>query len=171
MDFELRDAIAADAAGIALIYNDAVANGTAIWNERLVDEADRQAWISARQAGGWPVLVAVDAQGRVLGYGSFADFRAFDGYRHTVEHSVYVSTDCRGAGLGAALLLALVERARAAGKHAMVAAIEAGNQASLRLHARCGFEPAGTLRQVGTKFGRWLDLAFMQRLLDDLPPR
>ena len=171
MNFELRDAIAADAAGIALIYNDAVANGTAIWNERLVDAADRRAWISARQAGGWPVLVAIDAQGRVLGYGSFAEFRAFDGYRHTVEHSVYVSTDCRGAGIGAALLLALVERAKAAGKHAMVAAIEAGNQASLRLHARCCFEPAGTLRQVGTKFGRWLDLAFMQRLLDDLPPR
>lgn len=174
MDFELRDAIAsdtADAAGIALIYNDAVAHGTAIWNERLVDAADRQAWIGARQAAGWPVLVAVDPQGRVLGYGSFADFRAFDGYRHTVEHSVYVRTGCRGAGLGAALLLALVERAKAAGKHAMVAAIEAGNQASLRLHARCGFEPAGTLKQVGTKFGRWLDLAFMQRLLDDRPPR
>lgn len=174
MDFELRDAIAsdtADAAGIVLIYNDAVAHGTAIWNERLVDAADRQAWISARQAAGWPVLVAVDPQGLVLGYGSFADFRAFDGYRHTVEHSVYVRADCRGAGLGAALLLALVERAKAAGKHAMVAAIEAGNQASLRLHARCGFEPAGTLRQVGTKFGRWLDLAFMQRLLDDRPPR
>jgi phosphinothricin acetyltransferase len=174
MDFELRDAIAsdtADAAGIVTIYNDAVAHGTAIWNERLVDQADRQAWISARQAAGWPVLVAVDPQGLVLGYGSFADFRTFDGYRHTVEHSVYVRADCRGAGLGAALLLALVERAKAAGKHAMVAAIEAGNEASLRLHARCGFEPAGTLRQVGTKFGRWLDLAFMQRLLDDLPPR
>ena len=174
MDFELRDAIAsdtADVAGVTSIYNDAVAHGTAIWNERLVDAADRQAWIVARQAADLPVLVAVAAQNRVLGYGSFADFRAFDGYRHTVEHSVYVRADCRGAGLGAALLLALVERAQAAGKHAMVAAIEAGNEASLRLHARCGFESAGTLRQVGTKFGRWLDLAFMQRLLDDRPPR
>ena len=171
MNIAIRDAGPGDAAGIAAIYNDAVANGTAIWNERQVDAADRQAWMAARQAAGWPVLVAVDPQGQLLGYGSFADFRPFDGYRHTVEHSVYVRADCRGAGLGAALLLALVERARAAGKHAMVAAIEAGNAASLRLHARCGFEPAGTLRQVGTKFGRWLDLTFMQRLLDELPPR
>lgn len=170
MNIVIRDAGSDDAAGIAAIYNEAVAHGTAIWNERRVDEADRRAWMAARQAAGWPVLVALDPQGQVLGYGSFADFRAFDGYRHTVEHSVYVRADCRGAGLGAALLLALVERAKAAGKHAMVAAIEAGNAASLRLHARCGFESAGTLRQVGTKFGRWLDLTFMQRLLDELPP-
>lgn len=170
MNIVIRDGGPDDAAGIAVIYNEAVAHGTAIWNERRADEADRRAWIAARQAAGWPVLVALDPQGQVLGYGSFADFRAFDGYRHTVEHSVYVRTDCRGGGLGAALLLALVERAKAAGKHAMVAAIEAGNAASLRLHARCGFESAGTLRQVGTKFGRWLDLTFMQRLLDELPP-
>ncbi|MDD2728893.1 GNAT family N-acetyltransferase [Malikia sp.] len=171
MNIVIRDAGPDDAAGIVAIYNEAVAHGTAIWNERRVDVADRLAWIAARQAAGWPVLVALDPQGQLLGYGSFADFRAFDGYRHTVEHSVYVRADCRGAGLGAALLLALVERAKAAGKHAMVAAIEAGNTASLRLHARCGFEPAGTLRQVGAKFGRWLDLSFMQRLLDELPPR
>ena len=170
MNFELRDAGPDDAAGIAAIYNDAVAHGTAIWNERLVDAADRSAWLGMRQREGWPVLVAVDAAGQVLGYASYAAFRAFDGYRHTVEHSVYVRADCRGFGLGRLLLLALVERARAQGKHAMVAAIEAGNLASLRLHERCGFEPAGTLRQVGTKFGRWLDLAFMQLLLDDAAP-
>ncbi len=171
MKFELRDARPDDAPGIAAIYNDAVANGTAIWNERLVDEADRCAWLDARQREGWPVLVACGAAGQVLGYASYAGFRAFDGYRHTVEHSVYVRTDCRGAGLGRALLLALIGRAQQRGKHAMVAAIEAGNQASLRLHERCGFQRAGTLAQVGTKFGRWLDLAFMQLLLDDLPPR
>jgi L-amino acid N-acyltransferase len=171
MDFELRNARECDADGIAAIYNEAVAHGTAIWNERLVDGADRKAWIAERQAAGWPVLVAVDASGLVLGYASYAAFRAFDGYRHTVEHSVYVNESRRGAGLGEALLRALLERARAQGKHAMVAAIEAGNAASLRLHARCGFEPAGTLRQVGTKFGRWLDLSFMLLLLDDQPPR
>ena len=171
MNFEVRDAGPDDADGIAAIYNDAVANGTAIWNERRVDATERRAWLDMRQREGWPVLVAIDAAGRVLGYANYAGFRAFDGYRHTVEHSVYVCADCRGAGLGRVLLLALVERARAQGKHALVAAIEAGNVASLRLHERCGFVYAGTLRQVGTKFGRWLDLAFMQLLLDDAPPR
>ena len=172
MDFELRDAIASDttdAAGIALIYNDAVAHGTAIWNERLVNAAERQAWISARQAAGWPVLVAVDPQGRVLGYGSFADFRAFDGYRHTVEHSVYVSTQARGQGLGITLMEALIAAAKAQGLHVMVAGIDASNAVSIRLHERLGFAQTGLLPQVGMKFGRWLDLAFLQLQLDQAP--
>lgn len=165
----VRDATALDAEGIAEIYNDAVRNTTAIWNEREVDGADRAAWIAARQAAGYPVLVAVadDAPQRVLGYGSFGDWRAFDGYRHTVEHSVYVHRDSRRLGLGGLLLEALIERARALGKHAMVAAIEAGNATSLRLHERCGFEDGGTMRQVGMKFGKWLDLTFLYLLLDE----
>ena len=163
----IRDAETADLPAIRAIYNDAVENTTAIWNETLVDLADRARWLEARRAAGYPVLVAVDATDAVLGYASFGDWRAFDGYRHTVEHSVYVAADARGRGLGETLMRALIERARAAGKHVMVAGIEAGNAPSIALHEKLGFTLVGTMPQVGCKFGRWLDLAFLQLLLDD----
>lgn len=163
---QIRDANVNDVEGIAAIYNDAVLNTTAIWNEVAVDAANRVAWLTERQGKGYPVLVAVAEDGAVLGYASFGDWRAFDGYRHTVEHSVYVSKDHQGAGIGKALMVALIERARAAGKHVMVAGIEAGNAASIELHRRLGFEQTGLLKEVGTKFGRWLDLAFLQLTLD-----
>lgn len=168
---QIRDAVAADAPGIMAIYNDAVRHTTAIWNEALVDADNRRQWMQERQARGYPVLVAVDAQGHVLGYASFGDWRAFDGYRHTVEHSVYVRQGHRGSGIGQALMQALIERARALGKHVMVAAIEAGNTGSIALHRRLGFEQTGLMPEVGVKFGRWLDLAFLQLRLDTEPPR
>ncbi len=163
---QIRDAHAGDIEGILAIYNDAVANTTAIWNETLVDAANRAAWLADRQRLGYPVLVAIDDQGAVAGYASFGDWRAFDGYRHTVEHSVYVHQNARGAGLGKLLMQALIERARAIGKHVMVAGIEAGNTASIQLHERLGFTQVGLLPEVGTKFGQWLDLAFLQLKLD-----
>lgn len=166
----IRDAIDTDADAIAAIYNDAVINTTAIWNEVTVDADNRVAWMADRRRLGYPVLVAVDdADGSVIGYASFGDWRAFDGYRHTVEHSVYVRRDRRGGGVGQALLLALIDRARAIGKHVMVAAIEAGNTPSIALHEKNGFRRTGLMPQVGMKFGRWLDLAFLQIILDDRP--
>ena len=170
---DIRDAEDQHIGGITAIYNDAVAHTTAIWNETQVDAANRMAWLADRHRAGYPVLVAVDENGAVLGYASFGDWRAFDGYRHTVEHSVYVRGDQRGAGIGRALMLALIERARDLGKHVMVAGIEAGNTASIRLHETLGFEQAGHLKQVGAKFGKWLDLAFLQLILDqrDVPGR
>lgn len=162
----IRDAGPGDAAAIASIYNDAVINTTAIWNEKTVDAANRAAWIAERQRAGYPVLVAVDDRGEVAGYASFGDWRAFDGYRHTVENSVYVRSDRRGAGIGRTLLGALIPRGRALGKHAMIAGIEASNEASIRLHEALGFERVGLFREVGTKFGRWLDLVFLELVLD-----
>lgn len=157
---QIRDAREGDVPGILAIYNDAVANTTAIWNETLVDAANRSAWMADRQRAGFPVLVA-EEDGVVLGYASYGPWRAFDGYRHTVEHSVYVLGQRRGGGIGRQLMLALIARARAQGLHVMVAGIEAGNEASLRLHRSLGFESTGVLREVGTKFGKWLDLAFL----------
>lgn len=163
----IRDAGEQDIPAIRAIYNHAVAQTTAIWNQTLVDDANRLAWWADRRRAGYPVLVAVDADGAVLGYASFGDWRAFDGFRHTVEHSVYVHPDRQGAGVGRALMAALIDRARGLGKHVMVAAVEAGNQGSIRLHLSLGFCQVGLMPQVGTKFGRWLDLAFLQLLLDD----
>jgi L-amino acid N-acyltransferase YncA len=162
MTYLIRDALQADLKGILDIYNDAVLNTTAIWNEQAVDLTNRKVWFDARQAQGYPILVMADAGNEVLGYASFGDWRPFDGFRHTVEHSVYVRSDQRGNGLGPKLMQALIERARACDKHIMVAAIESGNSASVSLHERLGFIVTGQMAEVGTKFGRWLDLTFMQ---------
>lgn len=164
---QVRDAGDGDLESVTAIYNDAVLNTTAIWNEVAVDIANRRVWLADRERAGYPVLVAVEEDGTVLGYASFGDWRAFDGYRHTVEHSVYVRADLRGRGIGKVLMRELIERARAIGKHVMVAGIEAGNQGSIALHEKLGFEQVGLLPQVGMKFGRWLDLAFLQLVLDD----
>lgn len=157
----IRDATDADLPAILEIYNDAVAHTTAIWNDNLVDLANRRDWFAARQARGFPVLVA-DVDGRVAGYASYGDWRAFEGFRHTVEHSVYVRRDLRGGGIGRTLMRRLVERARAGNIHVMIACVEAGNAASLRLHEGLGFRLVGIHREVGIKFGRWLDLACLE---------
>lgn len=109
------------------------------------------------------MLVADDGDGKVAGYASFGDFRPFEGYRLTVEHSIYVRADVRGKGIGRALLGTLVMEAERMGKHAIVGGIEAGNISSIRLHEQFGFTRVGLLPQVGIKFGRYLDLLFMQR--------
>lgn len=163
---DIRNAGRADMEEVAAIYNEAVENTTAIWNDTKIDTENRLAWLADKHRLSYPVLVAVDDAGAVLGYASFGDWRAWDGYRHTVEHSVYVRADQRGNGIGKALMLALIERARGIGKHVIVAGIEAENTASIRLHESLGFQSVGHLKQVGTKFGVWLDLAFLQLTLD-----
>ena len=167
-DFIIRDATGADAAAIVPIYNHAALETTAVWNDGPSDLVGRARWLADRRGAGYPVLVA-EQTGRVVGYATFGDFRPFDGYRHTVEDSVYVAPDAQGQGVGRGLLDALVQRARAMGKHVMVAGIEAENLASVRLHAAAGFVEVGRMPQVGCKFGRWLDLVFMQCRLDGGP--
>lgn len=166
----LRDAEENDLPAIRDIYNDAVLNTTAIWNDTQVDLENRTKWFADRRRSGYPVIVAVTGDGVIAGYASFGDWRAFDGYRHTVEHSVYVEKNQRGGGIGRLLMQALIERATACGKHVMVAGIEANNAASIRLHETLGFEITGQMKEVGTKFGRWLDLTFMQITLPGSDP-
>ena len=173
MSYVIRDAVPADLPAIRDIYNDAVLNTLAIWNEQTVDLPNREQWFEARQQQGYPVLVIVDDANVPLGYASFGDWRPFEGFRHTVEHSVYVHPDQRGKRLGPQLLAALIERARGCGKHVMVAAIESANAASIHVHKQLGFVTSGRLPQVGIKFGRWLDLTFMQLMINTgaLPPQ
>jgi phosphinothricin acetyltransferase len=161
----IRPATEQDIPAITAIFNEAVANSNAIWTEKQDSDAERLAWMQARLALGYPVLVAAEGP-VVLGYGAFGDFRAFPGYRYSVEHSVYIHADHRGRGLGRVIVDELVSAATALGKHVMIAGIDGGNPASLRLHARAGFVEVARMPEVGRKFGRWLDLVFMQRLLD-----
>jgi phosphinothricin acetyltransferase len=169
---EIRDAADADLPGLLLIYNDVIATSTAVFSTDPVTLEERRQWWRARVTLGYPVLVARDESG-VVGFATFGDFRAWPGYRHTVEHSVHVRADRRGQGIGSRLIEALLPIAAACGKHVMIAGVDAANTGSIRLHERLGFERVGYLHQVGCKFGRWLDLVFLQKLLDQAsaPPR
>lgn len=102
----------------------------------------------------------------MLGYATYGAWRPWDGYRHTVEDSIYVDKNARGKGTGAALMKVLIQQATLQGKHIMVAGIESSNEASLALHRKFGFTDAGRLSEVGCKFGHWLDLNFLQLRLD-----
>ena len=159
---QISDATEADLAGLLAIYNDVIATSTAIYSDLPVTLEERRQWWRSRTAQGYPVLAARDAHG-VAGFATFGDFRAWPGYRFTVEHSVHVRANGRGQGVGTLLVQALLPRAAALGKHVMMAGVDADNAASIRFHERLGFERSGHLREVGYKFGRWLDLVFLQR--------
>jgi phosphinothricin acetyltransferase len=158
----VHDATESDLEGLVGIYNEVIANSTAVFANLPVTVDERRRWWQARTAQGYPVLIARDEQG-VAAFGSFGDFRAWPGYRFTVEHTLHVRADARGRGIGTQLLRALIARAGALGKHVMIAGVDADNAASIRLHERLGFRRAGQLCEVGYKFDRWLDLVFLQR--------
>jgi phosphinothricin acetyltransferase len=161
----IRPATEADIPAITAIFNEVIATSTAIYADDPFTEEDRRAWFAQRRAAGYPVLVA-EEDGEVLGLASFGEFRAWPGFRHTVEHSVHVRAGARGRGIGSALVAALFEPARALGKHVMIAGVDAANAGSIRMHERLGFARGAVLREVGRKFGRWLDLELMQKFLD-----
>jgi L-amino acid N-acyltransferase YncA len=160
----IRDATMEDVPRLLAIINQAILHTTAVWALAPTTLEARRTWLTERQDKGFPVLVA-DLDGVVAGFASYGDYRPWEGYLHTVEHSVYVDPAAQGRGIGLALLAALIGRAEEQGKHVMVAGIEAGNTASIALHRKVGFQEAGVLHEVGRKFGRWLDLLFMQKRL------
>ncbi len=166
---EIRDADEPDLPRILAITNHAILHTTAVWSLSPTTMDARRAWLRERVAGGFPVLVA-DAAGTVLGFASYGAFRPWEGYRYTVEHSIYVHPEAQGRGVGRALLTALIADAGRRGFHVMIGGIEAGNTASVALHKWAGFEDAGVLREVGRKFDRWLDLLFMRKHLSDREP-
>ncbi|MDO5894834.1 GNAT family N-acetyltransferase [Agrobacterium sp. Azo12] len=169
MTLIVRDATEADLSAIMDIYNDAVLNTTAIWNDTVVDLENRLNWFKARKDKRYPVLAA-ELDGKCVGYASYGDWRAFDGFRRSMEHSVYVHKEARGTGAGKTLMQELIRRARNNGVHVLIGAIEAENAASIRLHEKMGFRHVGRFEQVGIKFGRWLDLTCMELRLGEADP-
>jgi phosphinothricin acetyltransferase len=160
----IADATESDLPGILRLINQAIAETTAVWHLQPETAETRRAWFEARRAAGLPVLVARQ-DGALLGFASYGPFRPFAGFDATVEHSVYVDPAAQRRGVGAALLSALEGRARDQGRHVMVGAVEAANAGSLALHHRAGFTETGRMPQVGRKFGRWLDLVLLQKIL------
>lgn len=159
---QIRPATEADLPGILAIYNDVIANTTAIYRDDPYTYEDRRAWLHDRRRRGFPVLVAC-LENTIVGFSTFGEFRASPGYRHTVEHTVHIHADWRARGIGGQLLEALFPYARALNIHVMIAAVGAENEGSIRFHERLGFERVACLKQVGFKFNRWLDLVLLQR--------
>jgi len=164
---EITDAVESDIPTITAIYNDVIRTSTAVFNDAPVSVEDRIAWWKARGTKGYPVLVAKDENG-IAGFATFGDFRPWPGYRFTVEGTIHIDSSARRKGVGAALLQVLIARARLAGKHVMVAGVDSANIASLGFLERSGFERVGHLREVGNKFGKFLDLIFLKYMLE--PP-
>lgn len=161
----VRPALDPDLPGILEIYNEAVLNTTATYDCEPRTMEHRVAWFEEHQKLDYPVFVAQDDSGRIVGWSALNQYHARPGYRFTTENSVYVAADQRGRGVGKLLMPPLVAAARERGLHAILAGIDATNQASLRLHASFGFEQVARFKEVGFKFGRWLDVIYMELLL------
>lgn len=161
----VRRATHLDLPGILEIYNHAVLHSTATYDYVPRTLEHRTAWFEAHEAENYPVFVAVDRAGAVAGWSSLNRYHDRPGYRFTSENSVYVAEARRGRGVGKLLLAPLIDAARERELRVILAVIDADNEASIRLHARFGFEVAGRFKQVGFKFDRWLDVVYMQRLI------
>ncbi len=160
---EIRLARRDDSEAIRQIYNLEVSTSTVTFDLVPRTAHDQLQWLEAR-SGAHAVIVA-EVEGEVVGFASLSPFRDRPAYNSTVENSVYVRSDHRGTGVGAALLEELVSLAGQHGFHTVIARIVGGHDASIALHKRLGFEEVGLEREVGRKFGKWLDVMVMQRLL------
>lgn len=160
----VRKATEHDLPGMLAIYNDIILHTTAVWQYEPHTLEMRQEWFAVKKNLGHPVFVA-EEQGEIVGFSTFGPFRQWQGYRFTVENSVYVAAEYRGKGISKLLMLPIIEAARELNIHAIVAGIEATNEASISLHKKFGFAEVAHFKQVGYKFDRWMDLKFLELIL------
>lgn len=160
----IRPATEADLPQILDIYNHVILHTTAVYNYDPHTLEMRQAWFAEKQQKGLPVFVA-EERGEIAGFSTYGPFRAWQAYQYTVENSVYVKDGHRGKGIARLLMQPVIDAAKAAGMHTIVAGIDATNKASIHLHQQFGFTEVACFKEVGYKFDRWLDLAFMQLML------
>lgn len=167
MTFLIRPAQAHDLPQIMSIYNAEISNGVATWNSQLKSVSDYQDWFESLKNQNFPIFVAESTHSKqIAGYADYSSFRQINGYKDTVEHSVYIHPDFTRQGLGQILMQKLIEHARKQKLHVMVAAIDSENAGSIYLHAKLGFQQTGYMPQVGQKFGQWRDLVLMQLILN-----
>jgi L-amino acid N-acyltransferase len=163
MSIHTRPATSDDLSAINAIYNHYVLHSTCTYQTEPSTMEERAAWFAAHGAE-HPVIVAVEGD-EVIGWGSLSRFHIRAAYRHSVEDSVYVRHDALGKGLGGLLLGELVRLAKEVGHHTILGGISADQEASIALHTKFGFEKVSHLKEVGFKYGRWLDVVWMQRML------
>jgi phosphinothricin acetyltransferase len=161
----IRPATRADVPGILDIYNEAVLNTTASYDYEPSTLESRLEWFDLHHAHSYPIYVAIDEQDSLVGWSSLSEFRTRVGYRFTAENSIYVSAGRRGQGIGKLLMQPLIDAARLLKLRAVIAVIDADNAVSLHLHEAFGFERVAVLKQVGYKFDRWLDVVYLELLL------
>jgi L-amino acid N-acyltransferase len=161
---QIRAALEQDLEAMLEIYNEVIVNTTAVYDYQPHTHEMRRQWFRIKEAQGFPVFVA-EEDGKVVGFSSIGPFRAWAAYKYSVENSVYVAADQRGKGIGKLLIAPLVEASVQLNMHTIIAGIDATNEASIKLHSSFGFKEVAHFKQVGYKFGRWLDLTFMQLLL------
>jgi L-amino acid N-acyltransferase len=162
----IRLATSQDIPAITEIYNDAILNTTAVYSYESVTIENRQTWLEDKAKQNFPVYIA-EENNKVIGFSSYGPFRAWPAYLHTVENSIYVHPDYRGRGVGKLLLPQLFDAARRQNMHTMIAGIDASNEASIKLHQGFGFVQVAHFKRIGFKFNRWLDLVFMQLMLNE----
>ena len=160
----IREAETKDLPVILDIMNEAILNTTAVYDYEPKMMAFVEDWFQKKQLDKAPVLI-YEMDQKAIAYGTYGRFRPRDAYRYSVEHSIYVHKDFRGAGAGTQLLYALIKRAQEEGYHTMIAGIDAANEKSYGFHKKMGFVEAGRVKEVGYKFDTWLDLIFMQLML------
>ena len=160
----IQTATEEDISTLLEIYNDIIINTTAVWHEEPHTLAMRQEWFAMKKEQGFPVFTAVE-DGKVIGFSTLGPFRPWFGYRYTVENSVYVATNNRGKGVAKLLMPPLIDAAKQLELHAIVAGIEASNEASIELHKKFGFIEVAHFKEVGFKFNRWMDLKFLELIV------
>ncbi|MBA3007669.1 MAG: GNAT family N-acetyltransferase [Proteobacteria bacterium] len=148
------------------ILNEAIETSTAIYDYTPRPLSSMEGWFRSKKAGGFPVIGLESEESQLLGFACYGTFRGWPAFKYTVEHSVYVHRDHRGQGLGLKLMQELIAVAKAQERHVLIGGVDAANKSSISLHRKLGFVHAGTIKQAGFKFGRWLDLAFYQLTLE-----
>lgn len=156
---------ASQGAQILEILNDAILNTTALYDYKPRSMESMRAWFDIKEANAYPVIGAFE-NSTLLGFASYGSFRNWPAYKYSVEHSIYVHRDHRGKGIALQLMQQLIEEARQQQYHVLIGAIDASNHISISLHEKLGFLHAGTIKQAGFKFNKWLDLSFYQLVLE-----
>jgi L-amino acid N-acyltransferase len=151
---------------ILVIFNHAILNTTALWEHKARTMDTMKVWFETKANGNFPVVGALDEEGKLIGFASYGTFRPWAAYKYSVEHSVYLRADQHSKGLGKLFMQELIARAKAQGYHTIIGAIDADNKSSIAFHEKLGFEYSGTIKQAGYKFGRWLDFVFYQLILE-----
>jgi phosphinothricin acetyltransferase len=165
MEIEIRDAEQKDVGHILEIVNDAILNTTANYDYHPHDLDQQMQWYENLKSSGMPVIVA-EADGEVIAFASYGSFRTKEGYKYSIEHSIYIQQSYRGKGIGSKLLDILIDRAKEQGFHTMVGVIDYDNKSSIHFHEKAGFIQTGILHEIGYKFDRFLDIVFMQLKLN-----
>ena len=166
MEYTLKQCTEDQLPEILAIFNEAILNSTSLYDYKPRTLNMIVAWFAEKQKGNYPVTGAFDQKGSLLGFMSYGVFRVRPAYKYTIEHSVYVRSDMRGHGIGKVLLREIIKSAREQNYHVLIGGIDASNAVSIKLHEKEGFEFSGLIKQAGYKFGKWLDLAFYQLILN-----